>query len=116
VGIDTLTLSEDSHGNRYIHVFRNLFSKLVTMYPVPKHDAESLALSVFTYYVTFGLHDAIISDPGSDLTSNVVDNLTSWLGIHHRFSIVGRHESSGVEAANRQILRYLRAIFSDERV
>jgi hypothetical protein len=116
VGVDTLTLPEDSQGNRYIHVFRNLFSKLVTMYPVPKHDAESLARSIFTYFVTYGLHDAIISDPGSDLTSDVVANLTSWLGIHHRFSIVGRHESSGVEAANRQILRYLRAIFSDERV
>jgi hypothetical protein len=34
VGIDTLTLPLDASGNRYLHVFRNLFSKLVTMYPV----------------------------------------------------------------------------------
>jgi hypothetical protein len=116
VGIDTLTLPLDANGNRYLHVFRNLFSKLVTMYPVPTHDADSLARSIFSYYTTYGLHDGIISDPGSDLTSTVVATLTSWLGIHHRFSLVGRHESSGVEAANRQILRYMRAIFSDERV
>jgi len=116
VGIDTLELPEDSDGFRYLHVFRNLFSKLVTLYPVRTRDAESMAKSIFSYYATYGIHDCFISDPGSDLTAQITEALLAWLGIHHRFSIIGRHESNGVEAANRQIKRYLTAIFSDERV
>ncbi len=116
VGIDTLELPTDENGFRYVHVIRNLFSKLVVLYPVKDHSATTLALSIFQFFTTFGIYEVVISDPGSDLTSEVITSLHKWLGMHHRFSLVGRHESNGVEAANRQILRYLRALFSDERI
>ena len=48
--------------------------------------------------------------------SDVVKQLNAWLGIQHLVSLVDRHESNGVEHANKLILRHLRAIVFDERL
>ena len=60
--------------------------------------------------------DCIISDPGSDLMSQVVKHLNSWLGIRHIVSLVDRHESNGVERINSELLRHISAIVHDERL
>jgi hypothetical protein len=57
-----------------------------------------------------------MSDPGSDFTSQVVTELNSWFGVHHRVSLTDRHESNGVEGANRDILRHIRAFLSESRL
>lgn len=58
----------------------------------------------------------IISDPGAENKNEIVEQLVAWFAIRHRFSIVGRHESNGVEGTNKQTLRHLRALVYDERV
>jgi hypothetical protein len=116
VGIDTLYLPPDSSGYTCLYVIRNLFTKFVYLTPSKTHTAISMASCLFSFFANFGKYDYLISDPGSDLTSNAVKHLNSWLGIHHRLSLVGRHQSNGVEAANRQIIRYMRSIFMDERI
>ena len=58
----------------------------------------------------------IMSDPGSDYTSEVFSHLVRWFGMNHLFSLVDRHESNGVEGSNKQILRHLRVLVEDERV
>jgi phospholipid-translocating ATPase len=116
IGIDVLSLPQDDNGNVALYVIRNVFTKLVFLEPTKTHSAESLASCLFGFYATFGLYDTIRSDPGSDLMADVVHILNSWFGIHHTVSLVGRHTSSGVEAANRQILRYLRCIFTDSSI
>jgi hypothetical protein len=65
---------------------------------------------------TFGLHDEIISDPGSQFLSDTVKQLNAWFGIRHRVSLVDVHESNGVERTNGEILRHLRALVNDERI
>ena len=50
----------------------------------------------------------------SDFTSKVVEQLTKYLGIHHIFSLVDRHESCGVEGTNKQILRHVKALVIDK--
>ena len=86
------------------------------MYPVSGPSSNNLAHSLFRYATTFGVFDVLISDPGSDLTSSAISQLNSWFGIHHRISLVDRHESNGVEGANKQVLRHLRALICDERI
>ena len=76
----------------------------------------SAALAIFTYCVLYGAFDILMSDPGSDLTSEAVAQVNNWFGIHHRLSLVDRHESNGVEGANKQILRHLTKLFTTERV
>jgi hypothetical protein len=97
-------------------VIVNLFSKYAALYPVPAHDAVTLATALFQYYCTYGVTERIISDPGSDLTAEVVDHLNKWFGVRHTFSLVGRHESNGVEGTNKQVLRHLRCLVADQRL
>ncbi len=109
IGCDTLTVSPtDDAGFRYIVVVVNLFSKFVALYPVKNHDAISLATALFQYYCTYGICERIVTDPGSDLTSEVIRHLHRFFGIRHVFSIVERHQSNGVEGSNKSILRHLR--------
>lgn len=117
IGCDTLAVSPtDDAGFRYIVVVVNLFSKFVALYPVKNHDAISLATSLFQYYCTYGICERIVTDPGSDLTSEVIRHLHRFFGIRHVFSVVERHQSNGVEGTNKSILRHLRSIVHDERL
>ena len=60
--------------------------------------------------------DSSISDPGSDLMSNVVVKLNEWFGVDKLVSLVDRHESNGVEPTDKSILRHLRAFIFDFRL
>jgi phospholipid-translocating ATPase len=117
IGCDTLTVTPtDDNGCKYIIVVVNLFSKFVALYPVQNHDAISLATALFQYYCTYGICEKIVTDPGSDLTSEVIRHLHRFFGIRHVFSVVERHQSNGVEGTNKTVLRHLRSIVHDERL
>ena len=115
VGVDALSLEVDKHGYSLCYVFRNFFTKFVGIYPAKDHSKESLAGAIFWFCTTYGLFDVLVSDPGSEMTSEAVALVNKWFGIHHRISLVDRHESNGVEGANKDILRYLKTLLADER-
>jgi hypothetical protein len=48
--------------------------------------------------------------------SEVVKNLNNWLGIRHKVSLIGRHESNGCEGSGKQFLRHLKTLVYDERI
>lgn len=117
VGVDTLTVTPPNQwGNQYINVVVVHATKLVGLYPSQNKGSREIALALFQFFSTYGVFEELISDPGSDLPSEVVKHLTDWYGIRHVFSLVDRHESNGVEGTNKSILRHLRAIVSDERL
>lgn len=116
VGIDYLSMEKDKFGNIGIYVTRDHYTKFVFLYPVAEHNAVNAATSIFLHCVYFASFDTLISDPGSDFTSEMLSLLNSWFGVHHIFSLVDRHESNGVEGANKQILRHIKALICDERI
>jgi putative transposase len=117
IGIDTLTITPpDKYNNQYLIVIVVHFTKLAWGYPAANKDAETLAAAIVTFFSLYGLFDTIMSDPGSDLTSSVIEKLNEYYGVHHVFSLVDRHESNGVEGTNKQILRHLRALVHEERI
>lgn len=117
VGVDTLKVTPpDKDGNCLITVIVNHFTKLAALYPGKRPDAFTAATALFQYCCTYGLFDSLLSDPGSEFTNEIVSHLTRWFGIRHRFSLVDRHESNGVEGTNKVILRHLKALVMDERV
>ena len=117
IGVDRLTVTpQDKYGNNNIIVVVVHMTKLVALYPATDYTSLSLATALFQFYCTYGLYEEIYSDPGSDMTSEVLEHLHKWLGIRQVFSLVDRHESNGVEGTNKQILRHLKAIVYDERV
>jgi len=117
IGVDLLTITPtDKNGNKYLIVIVVLATKLVNVYPTAEKGALDMATALFKFFATFGVYEDLVSDPGSDLTSEVVDHLLQWYGIRHVFSLVDRHESNGVEGTNKSILRHIRALVADERV
>jgi hypothetical protein len=108
LGIDTLEIGLDRRGNKYLIVVVNFFSHHVDFYPVPDKTANTLVQALVSYASTFPLCKEIRSDPGPDLTSEVVQRVNELMGVKHSFSIANRHESTGVESTNRLILRHIR--------
>jgi hypothetical protein len=104
VGIDTLTVTPpDKDGYTYLNVIVNFFTKFTVLIPMKNKDAKSTAAALFSYFCTFGLVDYIQTDPGTEYMNEVVEQLNEWIGVRHRFSLVDRHESNGVEGTNKQI-------------
>jgi hypothetical protein len=117
IGIDILSISPtDQEGNVCIAVIMNLTSKLVSLYVQKSHSAMALATSIFSHWARFGGFDEIVSDPGSDLTSEVVEQLSLFLGSTRKYSLVNRHESNGIERVGQETLRHLLALVADLRV
>jgi hypothetical protein len=85
----------------------NHFTKFVKLYPKQEKTAVSTALSLlFQYFWAYGICDVIMTDPGSDLKSEIIAHLIRYVGMNHFISLVDRHESNGVEGTNKQILRH----------
>lgn len=113
VGIDYLSLVRDKFGNDGLYILRDHFTKLIYLHPTATKDAYAAAMAIFSYCILYGKYDTLISDPGSDFTSEGIALLNSWFGIHHRVSLVDRHESNGVEGGGKQVLRHLRNLNTD---
>ena len=116
VGLDYLKVVKDQFGNVGVYVFRDHFTKFVYLFPTPSPDSESAVLAIFLYSVLYGAFDVLMTDPGSELMSVAVSEVNKLFGIHHRVSLVDRHESNGVEGANKHVIRLLEKLFLEERI
>ena len=115
IGVDGADMEPDKNGKRYLYVIRNLFTKVIGLYPSEDKTEESLARAIFRHLTRFGLVNLIVSDPGSDMTSRAIQLVNQWFGVHHRLSLVNRHESNGVEGGIKDTTRYIVTLCADER-
>ena len=117
LGYDMLYVTPpDSNGFKVLHVFRMLPSRLVALYPAKDMTSESLASAFFLFITTYGLTDILVTDPGSNINSDVVKCLLNWCGVRLRMSLVGRHQSNAVERSHRETLRFLSTLINEERL
>ena len=101
---------------KYLDVIVNRTTNLAVLFPKKERTAISTATNLYVYFTRYNLFDAIWSDPGSDLTSEVIEQLEKWLDKKHRFTIPNQHGGHGVERINGEIIRHLRAMVLDERI
>ena len=117
IGFDTLTVSPvDKDGHCCIHVARLLPSRITGLYPAKDYHAIGVAHALFDFFTTYGITDVLITDPGSNITAEVTQQLLQWFGIDHRLSLVDRHESNLVERTNSEILRFITTLCQEERI
>jgi hypothetical protein len=108
IGVDHLSITPtDKHGFSAAIVIVEHFSHFCQAYPVKDYSEDTLAGILIQHFATFGLFDEIISDPGSSFMGNTIQKLNNIFGVTHQISLIGRHESNGVEGTNKQILRHL---------
>ena len=116
IGIDHVTVTpHDEDGYIGLLLVVELDTKFPQAYPVRDYTAKTVAIILFKHYCTFGSYDSLYSDPGSAFTAQVLDHLNKWIGIPHRISLVGRHESNGTEHVNALFIGHLRRLVHDER-
>ena len=117
IGIDHVAVTpEDKHGNNCAIMVVEHFSHFPFVYAAKDYSAETVAKVLFKHYCHHGTFEQLASDPGSAFMSDVVRQLNSWLRVGHKVSLVGRHESNGTEASNKQFLRHLKTLVMDERL
>ena len=114
IAIDTLSMAPDDNGNKYLLVIVNMFTKLVTAYPVPDKRACTTASKLMMYFSTYGLVDSIHSDRGSDFESEVVQSLLNWMGVRRTHTLSFSPWSSGVEPSVREVCRHVQALCADD--
>ena len=115
VGVDHVTVKEDSHGNCCEILVVEHFSHFPVAYPAKDYSARSTAIALFKHFCTHGKFEKLCSDPGSAFMSEVIQHLNGWLSMEHKVSLVERHESNGCEASGKQFLRHLKTLLMDER-
>jgi hypothetical protein len=117
VGVDHVTVTPaDKYGNTCVILVVEHYSHFPHAHAAKDYSAETVAIALFKHFCTFGVFDEIASDPGSAFMSDVVKELNRWLGIKHKVSLVGRHESNGCEGSGKQFLRHLTTLVCDERL
>jgi len=117
VGIDNVTITpKDINGMMGLCVIMNLYTHYVKLYPYATISAKHTTNSLIDFFLTIGVCDTIYSDLGSDYTSNMVSDLTKWLGSKHLFALVGRHQSNGVERQIKEVTRHLRYLVNEEAI
>lgn len=116
IGIDSVAISPaGKNGETHILVIVNLFTKLTALYASTGCTASNLTAAVWQFWASYGTTDMIISDLGSDLTSDLFAELTNLVGVRHVFSIADKH-ANGVERVIKEVVRHLRAIVFDKRI
>jgi len=114
IGTDALEISpQGSQGHTHIVVIINLFTKLCSLHPVKGMTAINLANSIWKHWCYYGHTDMVISDLGPDLTSDLMKQLTLYMGMRHTFSIANQH-ANGCERIIGEVVRHLRAMVYDE--
>ena len=114
IGMDHVSITPaDKHGFKAALVLTEHFSHFVSVYPVRDMSSDCVLEVLIKHYSMFGLFDEIASDPGSALLDQSVSELNKIFGVNHKVSLVGRHQSNGVEGSIKQFIRHLRTYVSD---
>ena len=110
-------LRQDDQGNNMIVVVIDCFSRFVALYPVKGTSARVFATTLLTWAGTFWSPEEIITDRGTQFTSDLATELYDALGVNKKFTMAGsKQENSIVERANREVMKHLKAIIMDSRV
>jgi hypothetical protein len=117
LSVDVLKLPKrDCHGNLYVVVIVDSFSRWVSLEAAPDKTALSAARAIIRAIGNFGVPLKIRSDGGKEFINDVLAGLEYIMGVEHRQTMPYHHEGNSLaEKANRSVLENLRNIIFDKR-
>ena len=109
-GIDVMELSKTAKGNRYVIVMQDFLTKWPLVFPAPDQKATRIArLLVEEVLPMFGVPEALLSDRGTNLLANVVQDVCQLLGVTKLNTTAYHPQCDGmVERLNRTLKSMLR--------
>jgi transposase InsO family protein len=115
--IDTAHLPPDKHGNKYLLVLVDSFSRWTEVKPVQSADADTAAQFLFEVAGRFGRPTSIRSDGGRQFDNHLLDAFMALLGVEKHTTLAYRPQANGrVERYVGEIKRHLRYIVLDRRL
>jgi len=97
-------LPRSTKGNNFLVVFQDRFTKWTACKPIRNATAKAVSQALREEIITrFGCPISIISDNGTQFTSNLFTSLLKDFGIQHRLTPTYTPQCNPVERANRTI-------------
>lgn len=111
IAIDIAQLPLTTQGNKYVIVCTEYASRWVIAKPIPDMTAETVAKFILVDVVCqHGVPSTILTDQGTQFTSEVITNLCKLLQIQQSFTTVFHPQSDGLcERFNRTMFQMLAA-------
>ncbi|GKF27329.1 reverse transcriptase domain-containing protein [Tanacetum coccineum] len=107
-GIDFMGPFPSSHGNKYILVAVDYFSKWVEANALPTNDARVVVKFLKSLFARFKTPRAIISDRRTHFCNDKFAKVMSKYGVTHRLATASHPQTSGqVEVSNRGLKHIL---------
>ena len=110
VGVDIMELPKTRSGNKYVVVFQDFLSKWPMVFPVADQKAITLAKLLVEQVIPFmGVPEALLSDRGTNLLSNLMLDVCQLLGVKKLNTTAYHPQCNGlVERFNRTLKAMLR--------
>lgn len=105
-------LPTGSGGVRYVLVFIDVFSKLVSLYTLKKQTASAVSKKVSIYFDTVQTPVAVLSDHGTQYTSREWNETLEARGVRAYMSSIRHPQSNPAERVMRELGRIFRAYCS----
>jgi transposase InsO family protein len=116
--IDTIgPLEEDTHGNKYIIVMIDMFTRFVELKATKSTDARTAALFLYEQMGRYGTPKQILSDNGTQFCNELFDEYCKLTGVQQLFILAYSKEENGmVERANRSVMTHLQNLIVDRAI
>ena len=103
-------------GYKHVPVLMDDVSRVVWLEDAVSCSMEVSARSVMKWWASFGVLKAFISDGGTHFTGQVMQMMSSRLGVVYHFGVANVSWSHGtVERMNREVMETFRAVLSERR-
>jgi transposase InsO family protein len=110
-------LKPDEHGNCYLMVIIDAFSRFIELYPAKDNSAKVASLALLQHIGRYGAPYLIKSDRGAAYISRLIKEVTELMGVELAHTMAYcKEENSIVERANKEVERHLRNIIFDKDV
>ena len=110
LAVDVLEVPMSGHGNRYLLVLQDYFTKWAEAVPMPDQTAERIVRALIDIFSRFGIPEILHSDQGRNFESTILKKTCAAFGIVKSRTTSYHPQGDGmVERLNRTPLQLLRA-------
>ncbi|GJQ70538.1 hypothetical protein Trydic_g221, partial [Trypoxylus dichotomus] len=104
------------NNNRFIFTMQDDLTKFSYAVPIPNHESRTLAIELSKFITFFGIPKSILSDQGTDFTSNLTKELTKLFQTKHLLSSPYHPQTNGaLERSHLTLKDYLKHYINNKQ-
>ncbi len=102
-------LNITENGNRFLLTIQDDLTKFLQIHAIPNHEAHTVAQKLNEFISSFGIPENILSDNGTEFSSEIIKALTKLYKIRHIFASPYRPQSNAsLERTHATLKDYLK--------